>query len=143
MSKAVRFAEYGGIGVLQVVEAERPTPGPRQVLVKVVAAGINPGEAAIRQGFLHEVLPATFPSGQGSDLAGIVEEPGKQVTGFSVGDEVIGFTDQRASHAEYVVVETDQLIRRPVGVPWEQAGALFVAGTTAYAAIRAVPVERG
>jgi NADPH:quinone reductase-like Zn-dependent oxidoreductase len=143
MSKAVRFAEYGGIGVLQVVEAERPTPGPRQVLVKVVAAGINPGEAAIRQGFLHEVLPATFPSGQGSDLAGIVEEPGNQVTGFSVGDEVIGFTDQRASHAEYVVVETDQLIRRPVGVPWEQAGALFVAGTTAYAAIRAVAVERG
>ncbi|MGY0063460.1 NADP-dependent oxidoreductase [Streptomyces sp. LZ34] len=143
MAKAVRFAEYGGIDALNVIDVERPEPGERQVLVKVVAAGINPGEAAIRQGFLHDRFPATFPSGQGSDLAGIVEEPGAGVTGFAVGDEAIGFTDQRASHAEYVIVDEDQLIHRPAGVPWEQAGALFVAGTTAYAAVHAVKVGRG
>jgi len=143
MPKAVRFAEYGGIDVLNVVDVERPEPGARQVLVKVVAAGINPGEAAIRRGFLHDRFPATFPSGQGSDLAGIVEELGAGVTGFAVGDEVIGFTHSRASHAEYVIVEEDQLIRRPAGVPWEQAGALYVAGATAYAAVHAVKVERG
>lgn len=143
MPKAVRFTEYGGIDVLDVVEIERPTPGERQVLVRVVAAGINPGEAAIRQGFLHDVFPATFPSGQGSDLAGIVEELGDGATGFAVGDEVIGFCDERASHAEYVVVGDDQLTPRPAGVPWEQAGALFVAGSTAYAAVRAVGLERG
>lgn len=143
MPKAVRFAEYGGIDVLNVVDVERPEPGARQVLVKVVAAGINPGEAAIRRGFLHDRFPATFPSGQGSDLAGIVEELGAGVTGFAVGDEVIGFTHSRASHAEYVIVEQDQLIRRPAGVPWEQAGALYVAGATAYAAVHAVKVERG
>ncbi|MEV7734621.1 NADP-dependent oxidoreductase [Streptomyces sp. NPDC088921] len=143
MPKAVRFAEYGGIDVLNVVDVERPEPGARQVLVKVVAAGINPGEAAIRRGFLHDRFPATFPSGQGSDLAGIVEELGAGVTGFAVGDEVIGFTHSRASHAEYVIVEENQLIRRPAGVPWEQAGALYVAGATAYAAVRAVKVERG
>ncbi|WSQ13736.1 NADP-dependent oxidoreductase [Streptomyces sp. NBC_01231] len=143
MPKAVRFAEYGGIDALNVVDVDRPEPGERQLLVKVVAAGINPGEAAIRQGFLHDRFPATFPSGQGSDLAGIVEEVGAGVTGFAVGDEVIGFTHNRASHAEYVVVEDDQLIHRPAGVPWEQAGALFVAGTTAYAAVHAVKVERG
>lgn len=109
----------------------------------MVAAGINPGEAVIRQGFFHDMFPATFPSGQGSDLAGIVEELGGGVTGFAVGDEVIGFTDNRASHAEYVIVEEDHLSPRPAGVPWEQAGALFVAGTTAYAAVHAVKVERG
>jgi NADPH:quinone reductase-like Zn-dependent oxidoreductase len=143
MPKAVRFAEYGDVDVLSVVDVDRPRSGPRQALVKVVAAGINPGEAAIRQGFLHDIFPATFPSGQGSDLAGVVEELGDGVAGFSVGDEVIGFTQRRASHAEYVIVEADHLVPRPAGVPWEQAGALFVAGATAYAAVRAVAVEPG
>ncbi|MGW7210767.1 NADP-dependent oxidoreductase, partial [Streptomyces sp. NPDC054837] len=143
MPKAVRFAEYGDIDVLNVVDVERPAPGERQALVKVVAAGINPGEAAIRQGMLHDRFPATFPSGQGSDLAGVVEQVGAGVTGFAVGDEVIGFTHNRASHAEYVIVEEDYLSSRPAGVPWQQAGALFVAGSTAYAAVRAVEVKRG
>ncbi|MCQ4080645.1 NADP-dependent oxidoreductase [Streptomyces sp. RB6PN25] len=143
MPKAVRFAEYGDIDVLEVVEVDRPVPGPRQVVVKVVAAGINPGEAMIRRGLLHDRWPATFPSGQGSDFAGIVEGVGEGVQGFVPGDEVIGFTNERASHAEYVLVAADQLVPRPAGVPWEQAGALFVAGTTAYAAVRAVALGPG
>lgn len=143
LSTAVRFTEYGGLDVLNVVEVDRPVPGPRQVLVKVVAAGISPGEAMTRQGLLRDRFPLTFPSGQGSDLAGLVEELGDGVTGFSVGDEVIGFTNQRASHAEYVLAGDDHLIPRPTGVPWEQAGALFASGTTAYAAVRAVAVKPG
>jgi NADPH:quinone reductase-like Zn-dependent oxidoreductase len=143
MPKAVRFAEYGGLDVLKVVEVDRPVPGPVQVLVRVVAAGISPGEAMTRQGLLRDRFPVTFPSGQGSDLAGVVAELGDEVTGFSVGDEVIGFTNRRASHAEYVLAEHDQLIPRPTGVPWEQAGALFGSGTTAYAAVRAVAVKAG
>jgi len=138
MARAVRFDNYGGIDVLKIVEVERPTPGSGEVLVAVKAAGINPGEAAIRQGFLHERWPATFPSGQGSDLAGVVQETGEGVDSFKVGDEVIGFTEQRASHADFVVVPADQLTPRPPNVPWEAAGALFVAGVTAYAAVRAV-----
>jgi len=141
--KAVRFDEYGGADVLKVVDVPRPTPGPRQVLVQVKAAGINPGEAKIRAGLLHARWPATFPSGQGSDLAGIVAETGLGVTGFSAGDEVIGFTDHRASQAEYVVVEEQNLTAKPAAVPWEVAGALFVAGATAYAAVRAVALTEG
>ena len=87
--------------------------------------------------------PATFPSGGGSDLAGIVAETGPGVTSFSAGDEVIGWTDNRASQAEYVRVEEQHLTAKPVGVPWEMAGALFVAGTTAYAAVRAVDLTGG
>ena len=69
------------------------------------AAGINPGEAEIREGALHAIAgPATFPSGEGSDLAGVVEAVGDGVDAFAVGDEVLGFTDTRASHAELVVV---------------------------------------
>jgi NADPH:quinone reductase-like Zn-dependent oxidoreductase len=143
MPKAVRFEEYGGIEVLQVVEVDRPVPGPGRVLVRVEAAAINPGEAHIRTGALHDRWPATFPSGQGSDLAGVVAEVGAGVEGFARGDEVIGFTDDRASHAEYVVVAAADLTRRPADVPWEQAGSLYVAGTTAYAAVRAVAAGPG
>ena len=138
MSKAVRFERYGDVDVLQVVEVPRPVPGREQVVVRVRAAGINPGEAAIRAGLLHERWPATFPSGQGSDLAGVVDEVGDGVTGVAVGDEVIGFTHDRASQAELVAVDADHLTPRPPGVPWDVAGALFVAGATAYAAVNAV-----
>lgn len=143
MSQAVRFDGYGGIDVLRVVEVDRPVPGPGQVLVRVRAAGINPGEAAIRLGAFAERWPATFPSGQGSDFAGVIEEAGEGVASFSVGDDVIGFTHKRASHAEFVVVEAADLVPRPPGIPWEVAGGLFVAGTTAYAAVRAVAAGEG
>jgi NADPH:quinone reductase-like Zn-dependent oxidoreductase len=141
--KAVRFDEYGGVEVLKVVDVPRPIPGPEQVLVQVKAAGINPGEAKIREGLLDARWPATFPSGQGSDLAGIVAETGPRVTGFSAGDEVIGFTDNRASQAEYAIVEAENLTAKPPAVPWAVAGALFVAGATAYAAVRAVELTPG
>ena len=141
--KAVRFDEYGGVEVLQVVDVPRPIAGPGQLLVQVKAAGINPGEAKIREGLMHARFPATFPSGEGSDLAGIVAETGSGVTGFSPGDEVIGFSNDRDSHAEYVIVEAENLIAKPAAVPWEVAGALFVAGATAYAAVRAVELNQG
>ena len=143
MPKAVRFENYGGIDVLKIEDVPRPVPGEGQVLVQVKAAGINPGEAKIREGLLDAMWPATFPSGEGSDLAGIVAETGPGVTAFSAGDEVLGWTDNRASHAQYVVVEAQHLTAKPAGVPWEAAGALFVAGTTAYAAVRAVGLTGG
>src|ERR1700749_5319896 len=101
MPKAVRFDEYGGIDVLKVVEVPQPEPGLGQVLVQVKAAGINPGEAKIRDGLLHSRWPAVFPSGQGSDLAGGVAEMGPDVTGFSAADEGIRFTSNRARQGEY------------------------------------------
>ncbi|MFC9283033.1 NADP-dependent oxidoreductase [Streptomyces collinus] len=136
--RAVRFHRYGGIDVLRVEEVARPVPGPGQVLVEVRAAGIQPGEAHIRTGALHDRWPAAFPSGQGSDLAGVVVESGPHVRGFAVGDEVVGFTHRRASHAQFVVVDDVHLVLRPAGLAWDVAGALYVAGTTAYATVFAV-----
>ena len=143
MPKAVRFERYGDIDVLNVVEVPLPEPGEGEVLVAVKAAGINPGEARIRSGEMHDRWPATFPSGQGSDLAGVVAKPGPGVTGFAVGDEVLGFTNKRASHAQFVIVRADELAPKPANVPWEVAGSLFVAGTTAFAAVRAVELKPG
>jgi NADPH:quinone reductase-like Zn-dependent oxidoreductase len=141
--KAVRFDKYGGIEVLQVVDVPIPDPSQGEALVKVKATSINPGEAKIREGLMHAMWPATFPSGEGSDLAGIVTKLGTGVEGFKVGDEVIGFTDRRASHAEYVVVEAQNLTIKPAKVSWEAAGSLAVAGSTAYASVRAVSLKRG
>ena len=143
MSRAVRFDQYGGIDVLQVVDVPDPVPGPGEVLVRVKAASINPGEAKIREGALDSLYPATFPSGEGSDLAGVVEAVGVDVTAVGVGDEVIGYSENRNTHAELVVVPAEHLTSRPPSVPWEVAGSLHVAGVTAWAAVRAVSLSDG
>ena len=69
--KAVKFEKYGSVDVLKLEEIPRPTAKANQVLIKVKAAGINPGEASIREGWLDKMFPTTFPSGEGSDLAGV------------------------------------------------------------------------
>jgi NADPH:quinone reductase len=141
--RAVRFDEYGGRQVLYLADVPVPRPGPGEVLVQVRAAGVNPGEAAIRRGALHEMFPAAFPSGQGSDLAGVVVEPGEGVGEFTPGDEVLGWSERRSSHAEYVTVPATQLVAKPPSLGWEVAGALYVAGCTAWAAVRAVEAGEG
>ncbi len=143
MPHAVQFDHYGPVEVLQVVEVDRPAPASGQVLVEVVSAGINPGEIAIREGLLDEQWPATFPSGQGSDFAGRVIALGTGVESVTVGEEVIGFTDDRAAQADFVLSVANQVTAKPATVDWDQAGALKVAGTTAYAAVRVVAPKVG
>src|SRR3984957_16877197 len=142
-ARAVRFDRYGGREVLYVADIEMPSPDPGEVVVEVRAAGINPGEIGIRSGAMHEMFPATFPSGEGSDLAGVVTAVGPGVAKFSVGDEVLGFSFRRSSHATHTAVPVDQLIRKPAQLSWEVAGSLYVVGATAYAAVRAVAPQQG
>jgi NADPH:quinone reductase-like Zn-dependent oxidoreductase len=141
--KAVRFDEYGGVDVLDVREVEDPIAGAGQVLVAVKAAGLNPGEVAIREGHLDARWPATFPSGEGTDLAGVVQAVGQGVSAFAAGGEVLGWTEERASQAELVVVPADQLTAKPTAVPWEVAGSLFVVAFAAYASVQAVAPQAG
>jgi NADPH:quinone reductase len=141
--RAVRFDHYGDRDVLRIAEVDVPVPPAGEVVVAVRAAGINPGEAAIRLGLLDAIYPATFPSGEGSDLAGLVSAVGEGVTEFAVGDEVLGWSWRRSSHAEYVAVPVGQLIAKPAALSWEVAGALYVVACTAYVAVRAVGVREG
>src|SRR3954466_8567407 len=107
MPRAVKFEEYGDEGVLQVVEVPTPEPGPGEVVVRVVAAGTNPGEIPVRTGAFHDRYPARFPEGQGSDFAGLFSAVGEGVTGVAVGDPVIGLSDLRNAQAEFAVVPAD------------------------------------
>jgi NADPH:quinone reductase-like Zn-dependent oxidoreductase len=141
--RAVRFDNYGDVDVLDVRDVDDPVAGPGRVVVEVRAAGINPGEIAIREGRMHERFPATFPSGQGSDFAGVVREAGAGVNSFTAGDEVLGWSEERASHAELVAVPDRQLTPKPASVSWEVAGSLAIAGMAAYASVDAVAPQAG
>jgi NADPH2:quinone reductase len=135
--------DYGDVDVLYVADVPQPEPAADQVVVRVLAAGINPGEIGIRTGALAERWPSTFPSGEGSDFAGVVAAAGADVRGYAPGDEVLGWSDWRSSHADFVAVPADHLTRKPLALDWIRAGGLFVAGVTAYAAVRAVDLEPG
>lgn len=142
-SRAVLFDRYGGRDVLYVADVPMPTPAAGEVVVAVKAAAINPGEAAIRSGALKDRFPATFPSGEGSDLAGIVVAVGDGVDDFAVDDAVLGFSWSRSSQASHVSVPVSQLIHKPPELSWEVAGSLYVVGCTAYAAVRAIDAKAG
>ena len=135
---AIRFDNYGHRDVLYVADIGIPEPAPGEVVVQVKAAGINPGEASIREGYLRDRFPSTFPSGEGTDLAGIVYAIGDGVDEWSLGDEVLGWSWTRSSHAEYAAVPAEQLVSKPSHVSWEAAATLGVAGATAAAAVAAV-----
>jgi NADPH:quinone reductase-like Zn-dependent oxidoreductase len=141
--KAVRFHRFGGPEVLEVEEVERPVPAAGEVLVRVKAASINPGEISIREGRLEARWPTTLPCGEGSDFAGVVEELGDGTTGFAPGEEVCGWSDWRSSHAELVCIPTDHVTTKPAGVPWEVAGSLHVAPFAAFASVKAVAPRPG
>lgn len=141
--RAVRFDEFGGVDVLKVVELPTPRPGADGVVVEVRAASINPGEVMIRSGALEAIFPSHFPSGEGSDFSGVVVAVGERVKDFKPGDEVLGWSDERASHATHVRVPTDHLVRKPRQLSWEVAGALYVAGMAAWGSVDAVAPKRG
>lgn len=143
--QAVRFDQYGSVDVLEVREVDDPAIGDGEVLVRVKAAALNPGESDIREGVFREMgLPARFPAGQGSDLAGIVVASRDER--WAVGDEVLGYLEWGTSvgtHAELVAVPGDQLLRKPAQLSWDVAGSLFVAGTAAIASLRVVRPQPG
>lgn len=143
--QAVRFDQYGSVDVLEVRPVDDPTIDDGQVLVRVRAASINPGESDIREGVFREMgLPSRFPAGQGSDLAGVVVE--SRDARWAVGDEVLGYLEWGTSigtHAELVAVPGAQLLRKPEALSWDVAGSLFVAGTAAVASMRVVRPRPG
>ena len=139
---AVQFSSYGGLEVLELVDMAIPTAGPGEVVVEVLAAGINHMEAYVRQGLFRDELPITLPHGQGSDFAGLVTSIGTGVTSFARGAEVLGHAVM-SSHANYVVVPQGHLVAKPAALSWEVAGSLFLAGLAANDAVQAVNVSSG
>ncbi|GHE89960.1 NADPH:quinone reductase [Amycolatopsis deserti] len=135
--RAVRYHEYGGAEVLRHEEAERPEPGPGQVLIQVAGTSFNPVDALLRAGELREAFPLRLPHIPGVDVSGTVAETGDGVTGFRRGDAVIGFLPiiDGSAAAEYVLAPAEALTAAPESVPAADAAALPVVGLTAWQAL--------
>ncbi len=131
---------YGEADVLRLEEIERPAIGDDQVLVRVHAAGVDQGAWHLMAGLPYPIRLAGFglrvPKARvrGRELAGHVEAVGSAVTGFRPGDEVLGIGE--GSFAEFAVAAAGKLVIKPSGVPFRQAAALGVSGTTALQAVR-------
>jgi len=140
--RAVRFHEYGDATVLQLEDINAPAIGDDQVLVRVVAAATNILDIALREGQMGDAFPGALPSGQGFDLAGSIVEIGSNVTGFVVGDDVIGWAPRRAQ-ADYVAIDARELAHKPDAVSWAAAASIPTAAATAYGAVHAVNPQPG
>ncbi len=138
MPRAVRFEQYGGVEVLNVVDVEPPTLGDGQLLVRVKAAGINPFESKLRSGLFESEIRLSFPAAEGSDFAGVVEAVAPDVDDFRPGDEILGATAKRGSHAELALASPAHVVSRLSRLPWEVAGGLWTVATTAHGAVAAV-----
>jgi NADPH:quinone reductase-like Zn-dependent oxidoreductase len=133
---AVEYDRYGGFDVVQVVPQERPEPGPDELLVEVVAAGLNHVERFLREGRLQDEIDLTFPARQGVDVAGIVRARGANVHDVHIGAEVMGHVPGSGSHATWVTVPATAAVPKPATVPFEIAGGLYLAGCTAYTIVQ-------
>jgi NADPH2:quinone reductase len=147
--KAITIDEPGTQPALRA-DQPAPTPDPHEVLVRLRASSVNPVDNAIAAGMLKDIVEHVFPITLGRDYAGVVEDIGADVTGFSVGDEVFGFipgmtpTVHAGSWAELIVApESMSIARKPDGVDLATAGAAPLAATTAISAIDALALAQG
>jgi len=138
MARYVRIDEFGGPEVLRVEVEEQPEAARGEVRVRVLVAGLNPVDWKIfRGGPTAATYDAVPPCGNGNDFSGVVDEVGSGVTGISEGDAVFGGKRMQAQ-ADWVVIDASRIVRKPAALPFEQAGALDIAGRTAMASVRSL-----
>ena len=138
--KAVIFEDFGGPEVLRVTEADAPEPGPKQVRIRVRAAGVNPIDYKIRRGLMRPSLPPKLPAIPGSEAAGVVEAVGTEVTAVQPGDEVFGWT-RGGGYCEQAILTMCAV--KPAEVSFVDAVALPVAGETAERVLDLLEVKAG
>lgn len=145
--KALFYDAFGGREKFQFGELPDPHPGPDSLVVKVVAAGINPVDYKVRQGYLATLMDTTFPVVPGWDVAGVVVATGLDTPEYAVGDEVLAYARKDVvgggTLAELVSVPVRTAAHKPAGVSFEDAAALPLAGLTALQSGRRAGVQAG
>ncbi|MFM9886851.1 MAG: NADP-dependent oxidoreductase [Burkholderiales bacterium] len=135
--QAIRVHAYGGVEQMQLEDAPVPVCGPNDLLVRVVAAGINPVDWKMRSGAMAQGIPKSFPFVLGQDAAGVVAATGGNVQGFQRGDEVFFYAEfaRGGTYAEYVAVDSAQVAKKPRTVSFSTAAALPTPGEAAWTAL--------
>jgi NADPH:quinone reductase-like Zn-dependent oxidoreductase len=145
--RAIAYQEYGGSDRLELTDLPNPKVGPDFVLVRVRAAGVNPVDWKLREGYADSVHDVYFPVVPGWDVAGVVETIGPAVTEFAPGDEVIGYVRRdevrRGTYAELTPAPIRSLATKPASASWPEAGGLPLVGLTALQALTAIGVGDG
>ncbi|MEU3187958.1 NADP-dependent oxidoreductase [Streptomyces sp. NPDC006923] len=143
MPKAYVFTRHGGPETESLVDRPPPVPGPGQLLVAVRAAGVNPVDWKLREGYRRPgSAPAELPAVFGSEAAGVIEAVGPDVEGFAVGDAVFGST-LTGGYAEYTLLPVEVTAHKPAALSFTDAAALPVAAATAYDAVRQADLPAG
>ncbi len=132
--KAIRIHRYGGSDVLRYEDVAPPMVGPGDVLIRVVAAAVNPIDWKIREGLLQQRLRHHLPLTLGWDVSGVVEVAGESVSTLRRGDAAFAFSDlhRSGSYAQYVAVRESEVARKPPALSHQNAASLAMAGTTAW-----------
>ena len=147
--KAVVYTKYGPPDVLQLKEVEKPIPKDDEVLIKIHATTVNRTDCATIRAipFFARLVTGIFKPKKeipGTEFAGKIEEIGKNVTYFKVGEKVFGFDDQGSgSHAQYMTIKEDKAIIIPDNISYEQAAASSEGAHYAYNFINKVDPKKG
>jgi len=135
--KAIVIHEYGGPEVLKYEDVPRPEPKADQILIRVIAAGVNPVDGMIRSGMFAKDGNGAFPMVLGGDIAGVVERVGNKITKFKAGDPVFAYVslDSGGGYAQYAVVPEGDAAPKPKSLPYVEAGAVPIVALTAWQAL--------
>jgi NADPH:quinone reductase-like Zn-dependent oxidoreductase len=130
--KAIVLHQSGGPEVLKYEDAPRPHPKDDEILIRVMAAGVNPVDVFIREGRGNQ-----FPLIPGMDVAGVVEQAGNKVTKFKRGDAVYAYLsfEEQGGYAEFAVTKQDHAALKPKSIDFEHAAAVPLAATTVWQAL--------
>jgi NADPH:quinone reductase-like Zn-dependent oxidoreductase len=135
MMKAVVIRQYGGPEVLKFEEAPRPQPKENEVLVRVIAAGVNPVDALIRSGKYAKFFGTKLPLVPGYDIAGVVEKVGAKIDKLKVGDAVYAYPMWGGGYAEYGTATDGEVALKPKSISYTEAAAVPLAALTAWQAL--------
>ena len=133
--KAVVVHEYGGPEMLKYEDAPRPEPKENEVLVRMIAAGVNPVDALIRSGKYAKFFGTTLPLVPGYDIAGVVEKVGSKISKLKVGDPIYAYVMWGGGYAEYAVANEGEAAIKPKSLNFVEAAAVPLAALTAWQAL--------
>jgi len=135
--KAIVIHQYGGPDVLKYEDVPRPEPKDDQLLVRVIAAGVNPVDGMIRSGMFAKGGNGAFSTILGGDIAGIIEKIGSKITKFKAGDPVFAYVslDNNGGYAQYALTTEHETAPKPKSLTYVQAAAVPIVALTAWQAL--------
>jgi NADPH:quinone reductase-like Zn-dependent oxidoreductase len=143
--QAIQISEFGGADVVQIKSVSAPQLRDHDVLVRVIASGVNPVEWKIREGHMARMLGRPLPAVLGWECAGVVDRIGAAVTRFKVGDAVFAYPEftRDGTHAEYVAIDERQVALKPASLSFTQAAGAALTSQAAWAALAAADLKEG